>query len=99
MHLSSQVQAARIHHPFPRLRILTLFTPGGLEEGFRGVGSPAERLELPTGATTYSTADLKQAAQRLGAYGERVLALDEIADELPLYTKTAFTEPRQMTKQ
>lgn len=99
MHLSSQVQATRIHHPFTPASDSYSVYSWGLEEAFRGVGSPAERLELPTGATTYSTADLKQTAQRLGAYGERVLALDEIADELPLYPKTAFTEPRQMTKQ
>ena len=30
-----------------RLRLLTLFTPAGLEEAFRGVGSPAQNLELP----------------------------------------------------
>jgi mannose-6-phosphate isomerase-like protein (cupin superfamily) len=48
----------------PRLRVLALFTPAGLEEVFRGMSTPAERLELPRGAITYSTGDLKQTAQR-----------------------------------
>ena len=49
----------------PRLHVLALFTPAGLEEAFRGMSTPAQRLELPTGAVTYSTGDLKQTAQRL----------------------------------
>ena len=48
----------------PRLRVLALFPPAGLEEVFRGMSTPAERLELPRGAITYSTGDLKQTAQR-----------------------------------
>jgi hypothetical protein len=69
----------------PELRMLTLFTPGGLEEAFRRIASPAQRLELPTESLTYSTADLKDTAQRLSEYGVRILALDEIADQLPSY--------------
>jgi len=30
----------------PRLRLLALFTPAGLEEAFGGMSSPAQRLEL-----------------------------------------------------
>src|SRR5215813_4893660 len=37
----------------PRLRVLILYTPGGLEEAFRGTSTPAQKLELPTGAVTY----------------------------------------------
>jgi hypothetical protein len=69
----------------PRLRLLTLFTPAGLEDAFRSVNSPAQTLELPAGALTYSTADLKQTAQRLTEYGVRLLTPDEIAEQLPLY--------------
>jgi hypothetical protein len=29
----------------PRLRVLALFTPGGLEEAFRGMSSPAQSLD------------------------------------------------------
>jgi len=69
----------------PRLRVLALFTPAGLEEVFRGMSTPAQRLELPTGAVTYATGDLKQTAQRLSEYGARFLTPDEIGEQLPLY--------------
>lgn len=71
----------------PRLRVLALFTPAGLEELFRGMSTPARRLELPAGSVTYSTGDLKQTAQRLREYGVRFLTTDEIAEQLPLYLK------------
>ena len=71
----------------PWLRVLALFTPAGLEEAFRGMSSPAQHLELPTGAVTYSTGDLKQTAQRLNEYGARFLTPAEVADQLPLYPK------------
>jgi quercetin dioxygenase-like cupin family protein len=71
----------------PRLRVLALFAPAGLEEVFRGMSSPAESLQLPTGAVTYSTGDLKETAQRLSAYGERFLTPAEVAEQLPLYPK------------
>ena len=69
----------------PQLRVLALFTPAGLEEAFRGLSTPAERLELPDGAVTYSTGDLKQTAQRLSKYGARFLTPGEIVEQLPLY--------------
>src|SRR5262249_22564647 len=34
----------------PRLRVLILFTPAGLEEAFHSMSTPAQKLELPTGA-------------------------------------------------
>ena len=71
----------------PRLRVLALFTPAGLEEAFRGMSTPAQRLELPTEAVTYSLGDLKETAQRLREYGARFLTSAEVADELPLYPK------------
>jgi quercetin dioxygenase-like cupin family protein len=72
----------------PRLRLLALFTPAGLEEAFRGMSTPARRLELPTGAVAYSMGDLKQTAQRLSDYGARFLTPAEAADQLPLYSKS-----------
>ncbi|HEU5247071.1 MAG TPA: cupin domain-containing protein [Candidatus Udaeobacter sp.] len=80
----------------PRLRVLALFTPAGLEEAFRGMSTPAQRLELPTGAVTYSTGDLKQTAQRLLEYGARFLTADEIADQLPLYPKSLPPNARKL---
>ena len=71
----------------PRLRVLALFTPAGLEEAFRGVSTPAQRLELPTEAVAYSAGGLKQTAQRLSEYGARFLTPDEIVEQLPLYPK------------
>ena len=71
----------------PRLRVLALFTPAGLEEVFQGMSTPAQRLELPTGSVTYSTGDLKQTAQRLSDYGARFLTPDEMEEQLPLYPK------------
>jgi hypothetical protein len=59
-----------------------------LEEAFRGMSTPAQRLELPTHASTYSTADLKELAQRFSEYGARFLAQAEVADQLPLYPKS-----------
>jgi len=52
----------------PQLRLLTLFTPAGFEGGIRSVTVPAESLRLPTGAVTYSEADMKAAVQRHGEY-------------------------------
>jgi len=72
----------------PRLRLLALFTPAGLEEVFRPWSTPAQRLELPIETVTYSTGDLRQTAQLLSDYGARFLTPDEIADQLPLYPKS-----------
>src|SRR5262245_19158262 len=80
----------------PRLHVLALFTPAGLEEAFRSMSTPAQRLELPTGAVTYSTGDLKQTAQRLSEYGARFLTPDEIADQLPFYPKPLHIERCQV---
>ena len=70
-----------------RLRLLTLFTPGGFEEALRGKGTPAQYLDLPTGQLTYSTTELEETARRFGEYGIRFLAPDEVADLLPLFPK------------
>jgi quercetin dioxygenase-like cupin family protein len=72
----------------PRLRLLILFAPAGVEEAFRSMSSPAEELEPPNGALTYSAADLEQTAQRFSARGVRMLTSDEVAHELPLFPKS-----------
>jgi quercetin dioxygenase-like cupin family protein len=71
-----------------RLRLLILFAPAGVEEAFRSMSSPAQSLEPPNGALTYSAEDLEQTAQRFSASGVRMLAPDEVAHELPLYPKS-----------
>ena len=78
----------------PRLQLLTLFTPGGLEGAFRGESTPAQNLELPSEAITYSMAELEQTARRFSAYGARFLTPDEIADQLPLYPKPLPPDPK-----
>jgi len=71
----------------PRLRVLALFTPAGLEEAFRAMSSSAQSLNLPSGAVTYSTGDLKQVAQLLSEYGACFLTADEVTEPMPLYPK------------
>jgi len=70
-----------------RIRLLLIITPGGLEEAFRSMASPAQSLDLPLGMPTYSTTDLKQTAQRFARYGVRFLEPDEIEEQLPLYPR------------
>jgi len=77
----------------PRGRVLILVSPGGLEEAFRSESLPAQTLDLPTEAPTYSTTDLQQAAQRFGEHGVRFLTPDEVADQLPLYPKPLPPNP------
>ena len=72
----------------PKIRLLTLFTPAGLEDAFRSASLPAKNLELPAGDLTYSKSDPKEIAQRFSEYGIRFLTQDEIAEELPLYSKS-----------
>ncbi len=73
----------------PRLRLLTLFNPGGLEEAFFSKSMPAESLDLPEGAINYSTADLQEVVARLAGYGARILTPDEIAREMPSYARVS----------
>jgi len=80
-----------------QFRLLALFTPAGLEEVFRGMSSPAKSLELPKGAVTYSTGDLRQTAQRLSEYGVRFLTPAEVADQLPLYPKPFSSNAAKFT--
>ena len=43
--------------------------------------------QLPKGAPTYSTGDLKRVAQQLSQCGARFLTRDQVQDQLPLYPK------------
>src|SRR5262250_517189 len=72
----------------PRLRLLILFAPAGVEEAFRSMSSPAQNLNPPKEALTYSAADLERTAQRFSASGVRMLAPEEVAHQLPLYPKS-----------
>jgi quercetin dioxygenase-like cupin family protein len=81
----------------PRLRVLVLFTPGGLEEAFRKMSSPAQNLEPPTGALTYAQSDLEQTAQRFTEYVARFLTPDEVVEQLPLYPKSLPQNTQEAT--
>ena len=70
-----------------RLRVVILYTPGGLEEAFRRMSSPAQSLEPPKEALTYSMSDLEHITERFAEFGVRILAPDDIAERLPLYPK------------
>jgi quercetin dioxygenase-like cupin family protein len=72
----------------PRLRLLILFAPAGLEEAFRSGASPAQHLDLPSEAITYSMVEVEQTARRFSDYGARFLTPEEITAQLPLYPKS-----------
>src|SRR5262249_40683171 len=82
-----------------RIRLLLIITPGGLEEAFRSVASPAQSLDLPIGMPTYSTTDVKRTAQRFSEYGVRFLAPDEVDEQLPLYPNPLLREPLSAKQQ
>jgi quercetin dioxygenase-like cupin family protein len=69
----------------PKLKVLLILTPAGLEAAFRSMASPAERLDLPSGMQTYATADLTRAVQVFEDHGARFLSQEEVSSRLPLY--------------
>jgi len=68
-----------------------------LEGAFRGEGTPAQNLDLPSEAITYSMVALEQTARRFSAYSARFLTPDEIADQLPLYPNPLPPTPKKNT--
>ena len=95
MHLSPPIQPHTFIIRSPQLRLLILFAPAGVEEAFRSMSSPPQNLNPPIGALTYSAEDLEQTVQRFSASGVRMLAPDEIRQQLPLYPKAAPANPGQ----
>ena len=87
MRVSSQTEAARVYYPVASDPPTHSGTPAGLEEVFRDRSTPAEKLEAPSGALTYSQADLNQTVQRFTEYGVRILSPEEVAEQIPLYPK------------
>jgi mannose-6-phosphate isomerase-like protein (cupin superfamily) len=69
----------------PELRVLILYTHAGLEDAFRSVSVPAQRLELPHWALTYSMSDIDLTTRRFADYGVHILAPHEVAQRLPTY--------------
>ena len=65
----------------PRLRMLALFQPGGIDGYFRSMSMlPAHKLDLPSKAITYSTADMGRVARGFADYGIRFLSIDQIRE-------------------
>jgi mannose-6-phosphate isomerase-like protein (cupin superfamily) len=77
----------------PRLRMVGLVAPGELEEAFRSMREHAQFLELPTEALTYSKADVQETVQRFDEYDVKLVAPDQVAEQLPLYPKPIPPNP------
>jgi hypothetical protein len=80
----------------PWIRVLVPFVPAGLEESFRAMSSPAEKLELPAGGeATYSPSNREQAIRVFEKYAVRFLSPDEGAEQMPLYFATLNKTPQK----
>ena len=69
----------------PMIRILVMTNPGGMDEYFEAMSSPATRMELPPAATTYALADLAHAIATGAKHGIKILTPAETAELLPHY--------------
>ena len=70
----------------PRFRMLALFQPGGIDGYFRSMStSPADELDLPSEASTYSTCDMEPVARGFADYGVRLLSPEQTAGQMPRY--------------
>jgi mannose-6-phosphate isomerase-like protein (cupin superfamily) len=69
----------------PSLRMLALFTPGGIEEKFRSVSAPVKDLGLPDMALPHPSTQDPNVVGIVGDGGVRFLEPDEIARQLPAY--------------
>jgi hypothetical protein len=69
----------------PELRMLALFSPGGIEEAFRVSDAPAKHLGLPENVIRRSTVRIEETARRMSGRGVRLLTPEEIEDQLPSY--------------
>ena len=69
----------------PELRMLALFSPGGIEDSFRVIDVPAKHSGLPESVIMHSTVDLEETARRMSGRGVRLLTPDEIENQLPSY--------------
>ena len=69
----------------PSLRMLALFTPGGIEAKFRIMSTPVGDFALPDKALPHPNMEQIDVAQSFGDGGVRFLTPDEIARELPKY--------------
>jgi mannose-6-phosphate isomerase-like protein (cupin superfamily) len=75
-----------------QIHIIAVITPGGFNDALNRLGTPAERMEVPTHAdtVTYPNADLTETIKVFEQYGVRLLTQDEISKEMPEYPVEAF---------
>jgi quercetin dioxygenase-like cupin family protein len=76
----------------PKIRALIITNPGGMDEYFEAMSSPATGMELPPAATTYALADPALAMVTGERYGIKILTAMETAELLPHYP--GFGVPR-----
>ncbi len=69
-----------------QLRVLGLISPAGFEKYFRAMSSPAEKLDLPPDAITYSQEAPEQAVRMAAEFGLRFLSPEEIAEQMPAFS-------------
>jgi quercetin dioxygenase-like cupin family protein len=69
----------------PKIRTLIMTNPGGMDEYFEAMSSPATCMELPPAATTYALADPTLAIATGEKYGIKILTPIETAELLPHY--------------
>ena len=69
----------------PEVRVLTLITPGGFWRTVEPMAVPAEKMEIPSDAVTYATADMGETIRRFQEHGLFLLSPQEIAEKMPSY--------------
>ena len=79
----------------PTLRLLALTQPGGLDEYFAAMSTPATSMELPTGAITYALDDPAHAIAIGAQHGIKILTPAEIKELLPHYPGFGVPRPEQ----
>jgi len=78
-----------------RFRMLFFCQPGGAEGYFRAMmSSPADELELPTGAVNYSMADVQDAIDKGVEFGLEFLTPSGVEDLLPGFHRAKTTHSR-----
>jgi mannose-6-phosphate isomerase-like protein (cupin superfamily) len=69
----------------PEVRVLTLIAPGGFWRTVEPMSVPAEKMEMPSDAVTYPTADPAETIRRFQEHGLSMLSPQEICEQMPSY--------------
>lgn len=76
----------------PKLRMLIMTNPAGIDDYFAAMAEPATGMELPPSGTTYAMDDPAHAIEVGARYGLRFLTPDETRELLPNYPGFGATE-------